>query len=326
MSVCLICTIGVPGSGKTTLAQTLAKFSGTRTSIKYVHVSFDELQFLSQSFGAENSSLLEEGAVLTSYKLFRHVMVRLVEAVILYIKLGADLVIPEVLNTSNACQLITSQTADLTSSDDVCIIVDDIMYYRSMRYPYYQLARKWFGEVYVNTPLAVCVSRNKDRPIDKRIDENTICKISQRLEAPDPTAHSWEIYNIDSGTASVADLMSFTKMCLTNPVEASSHVTNSLETEKSMQISAEDVSHQADLICRQLVKLYITSSAPSDVKGAAVRANKCRKLVLAHLKSQANELSDALSTQTLTPHSAQDSHSPLYEFVQRIFSQHLDLC
>jgi len=62
------------------------------------------------------------------------------------------------------------------------------------------------------------------------------------------------------------------------------------------------------------------------VKGAAVRANKCRKLVLAHLKSQANELSDALSTQTLTPHSAQDSHSPLYEFVQRIFSQHLDLC
>jgi len=46
-------------------------------------------------------------------------------------------------------------------------------------------------------------------------------------------------------------------------VEASSHVTNSLETEKSMQISAEDVSHQADLICRQLVKLYITSSAPS---------------------------------------------------------------
>jgi len=79
---------------------------------------------------------------LTSYKLFRHVMVRLVEAVILYIKLGADLVIPEVLNTSDACQLITSQTADLTSSDDVCIIVDDIMYYRSMRYPYYQLARK----------------------------------------------------------------------------------------------------------------------------------------------------------------------------------------
>lgn len=75
--------------------------------------------------------------------------------------------------------------------------------------PSYLIDSLGFGEVYVNTPLAVCVSRNKDRPIDKRIDENTICKISQRLEAPDPTAHSWEIYNIDSGTASVADLMRY---------------------------------------------------------------------------------------------------------------------
>lgn len=79
---------------------------------------------------------------LTPYKLFRRSVQTLVEAIVVYLKLRGALKIPELFNTPPIQQYLSDRLGVVSSSESVCLLIDDNMYYRSMRYPYYQLARK----------------------------------------------------------------------------------------------------------------------------------------------------------------------------------------
>ena len=68
------------------------------------------------------------------------------------------------------------------------ILVDDIMYLRSMRREVYVIARDCnipIIVVWVNTPLEVALQRNSQRSGKQHIEEQTIIKIHAALEPPD---------------------------------------------------------------------------------------------------------------------------------------------
>ena len=79
-------------------------------------------------------------STLTPYKLFRRSVQSLVEALIRRLKGADSLVLPEMFNTLSVQHYLEERLVD--SSGHVCLLLDDNMYYRSMRYSYYQLARK----------------------------------------------------------------------------------------------------------------------------------------------------------------------------------------
>merc|ERR1711909_93629 len=77
----------------------------------------------------------------------------------------------------------------------VLIIIDDNNYLRSMRYEYYQLARKFeagFCQLLFQSTLEMALVRNSSRDAKHRIPEEVIRRMSEKLEAPDPLKNSWE--------------------------------------------------------------------------------------------------------------------------------------
>jgi tRNA uridine 5-carbamoylmethylation protein Kti12 len=71
---------------------------------------------------------------------------------------------------------------------DSVIIVDDIMYYRSMRREIFTLARdsiiSEFVVVWVNVPLEVAMSRNESRELLKRVGTEAMQRIHNAFEPP----------------------------------------------------------------------------------------------------------------------------------------------
>ena len=83
-----------------------------------------------------------------------------------------------------------------TLSSRLLIIMDDNFHLRSMRKNVYQIcqshanARLYFCILWLDTPLQVCLDRNRQRPQKSRVPDDTILKMS--FEAPDPVKASWE--------------------------------------------------------------------------------------------------------------------------------------
>lgn len=54
-----------------------------------------------------------------------------------------------------------------------------------------------YGQLYCNTPLDSCLSRNSLRHGDQRIDEEVIVGMKERLEPPDGDVNAWEKHSIE---------------------------------------------------------------------------------------------------------------------------------
>uniref|UniRef100_A0A224XVN3 Putative conserved secreted protein n=1 Tax=Panstrongylus lignarius TaxID=156445 RepID=A0A224XVN3_9HEMI len=149
-SICLICLVGLPASGKTTLAHNIKAKYQMRYNVDII--SFD----IEISQDGDMSWKNKRSAVHCSVKL-----------------------------------LIQKY---LTSSDKhTLIVLDDNMFYKSMRYEYFQLARKYslgFCEIYLSSPLEMCLKLNKQRA--NQVADSTIIKMNALLEVPDSSANNWE--------------------------------------------------------------------------------------------------------------------------------------
>jgi tRNA uridine 5-carbamoylmethylation protein Kti12 len=95
------------------------------------------------------------------------------------------------------------------SDDDVSVILlDDNFFLRSMRKQVHQVCQRciaaataadessmleiYFGVVWVDTPLDVCLERNRDRGASRQVPEDVITRMHQRMEPPDPKKATWE--------------------------------------------------------------------------------------------------------------------------------------
>jgi len=75
--------------------------------------------------------------------------------------------------------------SSLGHSNDLVVILDDNMYYRSMRYEFYKLARKYcvcYGQVYFKVDLERAILIDSKRK-EGRVGEEVIVKMSNKLGA-----------------------------------------------------------------------------------------------------------------------------------------------
>eukprot|EP00041_Stephanoeca_diplocostata_P006492 m.87107 g.87107 ORF g.87107 m.87107 type:complete len:400 (-) comp16394_c0_seq1:271-1470(-) len=216
--VVLVVLIGIPGSGKTTFAQAIErKFANFCTCssccVDTEVVSFDDFVFdpnihssratrfapgLSMSFVLETA----EHANTTEHHLLQETSSG-----------DSKVAHPEYDEAIDDCNMraqrervlgrIASKVASSfkPSTEKRCkriLIIDDNMFYTSMRYQVYQIARRMsagFVQVHMDCPVDVAVERDATRT-SHRIGSEGIRRMYERMELPKPAVHGWEKHSI----------------------------------------------------------------------------------------------------------------------------------
>ncbi|XP_063233787.1 L-seryl-tRNA(Sec) kinase [Bacillus rossius redtenbacheri] len=180
-NACVIVLVGLPASGKTTFATSLSDHvaSSSRRDVRYevVHVCYDDLI----SFEDDPSS-------------WRDVRKNLVSRVdeLVSLNVGKPPVQPE-----------NRQDGEITFARGrtikTLIIVDDNMYYRSMRYEFYRLARTRnlsFCQLYFECAKETALKNNLMRDGKSRVPDDVIVRMSSKLELPDGDRNRWERFSL----------------------------------------------------------------------------------------------------------------------------------
>ena len=186
MPACLLILVGLPGSGKTTLARRLGSALSSRYRV--AHLEYDAAVGLSEQ--ARLQAAAAAGVGDDGWRAARRELERAVEAAV---------------TGNEVTEFVRGaiQTADDGADDDVeetaeggrptVFIIDDNMYLRSMRYRYFQLARRHqlgFAVVLLDVPVEECLRRNSARA--QPVPAEAIEAMAARLERPDPT-RLWEV-------------------------------------------------------------------------------------------------------------------------------------
>jgi O-phosphoseryl-tRNA(Sec) kinase len=96
-----------------------------------------------------------------------------------------------------------------TAHDRILIVIDDNSYLRSMRYPYYQMARRHscgFCQLHLAADVSTAIKRNAAREAGLRVEESVIRTMAEKLEPPDPLSNPWEMFSFSIPVTEGADL------------------------------------------------------------------------------------------------------------------------
>ncbi|XP_033632505.1 L-seryl-tRNA(Sec) kinase-like [Asterias rubens] len=188
---------------------------------------------------------------------------------------------------SSECELETSS---------IVFLIDDNMFYRSMRYEYYQLARKHsagFCQIYLQCSSDEAIARNAKR--QQAVSMETIIKMAGKMEAPNQQAASWErnvvqilVENVDSDDT-LSALWSLISRALMAP-ESPLQEDNIEEKDSCRAVCATNVIHRVDQILRKCVAKTMTlakdkgSMTKAELKTLAAKLNSVRQSLLQQVR------------------------------------------
>lgn len=182
---------------------------------------------------------------------------------------------------------------DNTPASRLLIIMDDNFHLRSMRKNVYQIcqshanANMYFCILWLDTPLQVCLDRNRQRPQKSRVPDETILKMS--LEVPDPVKASWEQgwvhFTNNSNTISIEQIMENSQVVHPPPPPVDPEI---LEAERRK--TRESLLHTYDGYMRGWV-----SAVAQMHRSDAGPANKARKDILQKLRNQKDNIASPAS-------------------------------
>ncbi|XP_050395373.1 uncharacterized protein LOC126814327 isoform X1 [Patella vulgata] len=207
----------------------------------------------------------------------------------------------------------------------VVIIIDDNMYYRSMRYDYYQLARNYslgFCQIYVECPLEIALERNSKRK-NGIVNPLVITKMSEKFQIPDAT-NSWERYSLQYSAnlqeLSRSKFMDFIHFVKSNPVAPQEETDPEIIAE-SQRLTSANMIHQADLIIRQLISEQMVQAkrngaTKDDLKNLSSKLADVKIQITKSLKQDGIILKD----EQLIIDAAKDINSELYQIITQIFN------
>ncbi|XP_046362359.2 L-seryl-tRNA(Sec) kinase-like isoform X2 [Haliotis rufescens] len=226
-------------------------------------------------------------------------------------------------------QFITSLGLELDTKSGLytgmVVVIDDNMYYRSMRYDYYQLARKYglgFCEVHVDCPSDMAVARNKQRTLG-RVEDNVIVTMATKMEVPDSAAFHWEKYSLSithdtrNGCCRMRSLM---KAAMLDPVQAV--VEDVAGKEESRRRCSENVIHQTDQILRKLLAIRMKSAKEAQLSKANLRSLST-KLIEVKSALLAEMRSGHITVAVESQDASKDEESELFQFVKKLFESRL---
>ncbi|ELU08829.1 hypothetical protein CAPTEDRAFT_208134 [Capitella teleta] len=263
--VCILICCGIPASGKSTFIQSL---KSTQDEYHILHLSYDEL--LPWKIEKE----IIEDAEHQSYSKWKAYRKRILHAVdsamtssfdVSSVDLGAfDSEIAQRFKT------IIQQTKMTRTGKKVLIAVDDNMYYQSMRYDYYQLARKYkvgFAQLHFPCDVSVALERNSERA--EKVACDVIRSMAGKFEKPN-TENEWEKFSMEWHDSShLSTVLALLDDALGHPVQSLPEEDPTMRIESQLKCS-QSVMHQIDQILRTLV-----SQCMAEVKGnmAEVKGN-----------------------------------------------------
>jgi len=174
------------------------------------------------------------------------------------------------------------------------VLVDDNMYYQSMRMPYLQLARRknlGFLEVFVKCELEDALKRNAEREKGQRVEEATIRRMNERIEPPCSSTRTIAIDSVAS-TQEVWEAIQ----------EASKFPEKDLQKEiAEASIAAQETtnssaSHQFDLEMRKAIGLMIRRVDEEKRAEVAVRAAKAKAAYYVKVKPESRSMEEFMKS------------------------------
>lgn len=186
------------------------------------------------------------------------------------------------------------------------ILLDDNFYYRSMRYEFFQLARRHsaaFCQLYLECSTEEAAWHNDMR--EERVPADVVMAMAERLQAPQSHLHPWEANTciLKRGEGQVSQAWGAMVESFQNglsPVED-----RELEVAEARRCCSQSVVHQADLCLRTIVKglvkkeLQQPGESRCQASQVASRINAARQTILSDLRRGVlevpNHLADAIT-------------------------------
>ena len=180
----------------------------------------------------------------------------------------------------------------ILQSKNIVVILDDNMYYRSMRYQIYQLAlqlRAGFCQIYISVPLDIVCRQNLLRTCP--VSEEVITRMAAVFEPPNPSRFKFEHFTIVLNLFS-ATIQDSLKKAINLIFESANNPPSTVDSEEMRIISEErkrcqeinrtSLLHHADGILRALVqnKCATAKFQNLNLQTVSLRAVDSRKKVL----------------------------------------------
>lgn len=177
----ILVLIGLPGAGKTSFVNQYKQYLQDKgINTKLIHVCYDQLIPLD----IQIKTVTEPG-------LWKDLRTKIYQTVDL--KLHQDLNKPCDIQSTEFSDRIC---LDKEKSERRLIVIDDNNHLSSMRYPYFQMARKHevgYCQLFINTEIQTALRFNQNR--DETVPEEVITRMTGSLEPPDPFKNHWEKFS-----------------------------------------------------------------------------------------------------------------------------------
>ena len=171
------------------------------------------------------------------------------------------------------------------------IFLDDNMFYRSMRYSIFQLARRHecsYCQIFIDRDIDTLIERNGCR--DASVSNETIYKMASLIENPNPIRNKWEMNtyvvkdNVNNG-----ELLEFIRACSYYPYKNEEDKSEARALDRKQ--CYESFVHQLDQVLRKYISKEIKlKKDTSSVKSLAELFNKAKKIFLDEVRH--NDLHD----------------------------------
>ena len=286
-AVCVAVVLGLPGAGKTALARGLRALAAAEAARggegdaatkartpTVTHVEFDA--FHPGSSGAD--AAFDEGGGAFDPAAWRQ-------------ERGAALAHLEATVRALAAAAAAADNGEGSRSQRALVLVDDNMYYRSMRYRVFQLARRSgaaYVQVHVAAGLEAALERNAGRAGGARVPDGVVRRMAAALQAPRPDVFPWERASLEvpggaeaSAAAAWAGVLGLWGAApAPAPTEAEAEARRQAARERGQRGNERSVVHAVDLWSRQLLAAAVRAAPPPQQRAAAAALQARRRALV----------------------------------------------